>query len=183
MLLLQPTYTLLTADIVCLFALASEYKPLFEIGVVSARMSPTVAVVNTRTNSPSFGCYRLCTKSPSNASLSLPVNRSECIASRTQAWRWLYRIPRGRKKYCFVLSPWSVLSWIPRGLYYRQPCDNAIVFLPPYTKLEGTLPLRRVFPGTKSSYCMEHIRFNFPETCLLSLVASCRCTSFSSWTR
>ena len=72
---------------------------------------------------------------------------------------------------------------IPRGLYYRQPCDNAIVFLPPYTKLEGTLPLRRVFPGTRSSYCMEHIRFNFPETCLLSLVASCRCTSYPSWTR
>ena len=133
MLLLQPTYTLLTADIVCLFALASEYRLVFKICVVSAKISPTVAVVNTRTNSPSFGCYRPCTISPSNASLSLPVNRSECIASRTQAWRWLYRIPRGRKKYCFVLSPWSVLSWIPRGLYYRQPCDNAIViFLPSY---------------------------------------------------
>ena len=62
MLLLQPTYTLLTADIVCLFALASEYKLVFKICVVSAIMSPALAVVNTRTNSPSFGCYRPCTK-------------------------------------------------------------------------------------------------------------------------
>ena len=59
-----------------------------------------------------------------------------------------------------------------RGLYYRgfhEVCTIAslaitpLIFLPSYTKLEGAPPLRRVFPGTRSSYCMEHIRLHFPD--------------------
>ena len=58
-----------------------------------------------------------------------------------------------------------------RGLYYRgfhEVCTitslaiTPLIFLPSYTELEGAPPLRRVFPGTRSSYCMEHIRLHFP---------------------
>jgi hypothetical protein len=47
-----------------LFAEASEYKPVFEIGIASAGVSSDLAVKNTKTNSPSFSCYLSCTQVP-----------------------------------------------------------------------------------------------------------------------
>ena len=47
-----------------LFAEASEYKPVFEIGIASAGVSSALAVTNTKTNSRSFGCYLSCTQVP-----------------------------------------------------------------------------------------------------------------------
>ena len=55
-----------------LFAEASEYKPVFEIGIASAGVSSALAVKNTKTNSPSFRLLHFLHASPSLASLSLP---------------------------------------------------------------------------------------------------------------
>ena len=71
-------------------------------------------------------------------------------------------MPRGRKKILLWLKTFNLHDAGHGGVYtIADLALTPFIFLPPYTKLEGAPPLGRVLPGTRSSYCMEHIRFNF----------------------